>query len=224
MIKILERDKSEIFKAFLKKISSEIYSEPDTRMHMEIINKITPNFARHYIKDKSVKILDVGCGQGYACQKFKALGFENITAITLSDEDVKATKERGFECYKMDMSFLDFTDKTFDILWVRHALEHSPFPYLTLLEFNRVLQDGGNAYIEVPKPDTPRVLEHRRNHYSILGKKMWSSLFIRSGFGVQISSEIGTLLRHPKTKKPIEEKYLTFVIKKVRDEKIDTIS
>jgi hypothetical protein len=75
-------------------------------------------------------------------------------------------------------------------LWVRHALEHSPFPYLTLLEFNRVLARNGVAYIEMPGNDTPRELENWPNHYSGMGTKMWIALMMRSGFDVLLSQKI----------------------------------
>jgi ubiquinone/menaquinone biosynthesis C-methylase UbiE len=99
----------------------------------------------------------------------KELGYREITAITLNDEDVEATRKRDIDCYKMDMTFLVFEDKIFDALWVRNALEHSPFPYLILLEFNRVLKPGGFIYVEMPMPDAPRVLENWPNHYSVFG-------------------------------------------------------
>jgi ubiquinone/menaquinone biosynthesis C-methylase UbiE len=83
----------------------------------------------------------------------------------------------------MDQSFLDFDDASFDLLWARHVLEHSFMPHYTLTEFRRVLRPGGIMYLEVPAPDT---LLHERNpnHYSVLGKTMWTALLERSGFGI----------------------------------------
>ena len=153
MMKTIKRDPSRVLEGFLRRVENEAYSEHDSDLHMALIDKMLPEFAR-FIPDRSTPLLDVGCGQGYASLKFKELGYQQITAITLNDEDVEATRKRGIECYKMDMTFLGFEDKSFNALWVRHALEHSPFPYLTLLEFNRVLCPGGFIYFEMPMPDT----------------------------------------------------------------------
>lgn len=200
------------FKVFRERIASEVYSEPDSDMHRTLIDRVVPYFIEHYLEDKDSEILDVGCGWGYACTLFREAGFNNLTAITLSDKDVAATRERGIDCYKMDMSFLEFADKRFDVLWARHVLEHSPYPYLTLLEFNRVLIDKGKVYIEVPMPDTPRVWEHSQNHYSVFGLKLWVSLFMRSGFTVLADTILKLNLIYDG--KPITENYLAFVLEK----------
>lgn len=220
-MKIINRDPGEVLEGFLHRIQNEVYSELDSEMHMALIDKMLPEFAR-FIPERQTRLLDVGCGQGYASLKFKELGYQQLTAITLSDEDVEATNKRGIACYKMDMSFLKFGDKMFDALWVRHALEHSPFPYLTLLEFNRVLTPGGFIYIEMPKPDTPRVLENWPNHYSIFGEQMWTSLFDRSGFKTIVKTTLQFTLQMDDINggNPFEQSNHVFVLQKNRDEAI----
>jgi SAM-dependent methyltransferase len=208
----------------LRRIENEAYSEPDSHMHMTLIDKMLPEFAR-FIPERKTRLLDVGCGQGYASLKFRELGYQQLTAITLNDEDVEATRKRGIVCYKMDMTFLGFEDKTFDALWVRHALEHSPFPYLTLLEFNRVLTPGGFIYVEMPMPDTPRVLENWPNHYSIFGEQMWTSLFNRSGFKniVKTSLRFTLQMDNINNGNPFKQSNHVYVLQKIRDEEIALI-
>ncbi len=84
----------------------------------------------------------------------------------------------------MDQSFLDFNDEEFDLVWCRHCLEHSIFPYFTLGELFRVLKHKGYLYIEVPAPDTSCNHQANKNHYSTLGKSMWSELIRRTGFNI----------------------------------------
>jgi predicted SAM-dependent methyltransferase len=110
--------------------------------------------------------------------------FTNVAGVTLSTEDVDICKRHGLDVRHADMNFLDNRDESVDLLFCRHSLEHSPFPFLTLLEYNRVLRPGAYLYIEVPRPDAERPQEHNRNHYSILGKTMWLSLLSRAGFDV----------------------------------------
>lgn len=220
-MRIVNRDYIKVLEGFLRRIENETYSEPDSDMHTLLIDKMLPEFTL-FIPDRKTRLLDVGCGQGYASLKFKELGYRRITAITLNDRDVEATRRRGIDCYKMDMTFLQFEEKIFDALWVRHALEHSPFPYLTLLEFNRVLHPGGFIYVEVPMPDTPRELENWPNHYSILGERMWISLFNRSGFKDSVKTQIYPALQMDTINDghPFKEGYYIFVLQKVRDESI----
>lgn len=208
---------------FLDKVSKEVYSEPDTEMHMKMIDQIVPDLEKNQIgSNKDQAILDVGCGQGYAMTKFKETGFTNIQGITMSDEDVKATQDKGFKCEKMDQSFMTFEDESFDFLFVRHCLEHSPFPYHTLGEFRRVLKTGGKAYIEMPAPDNVRPLEYMANHYSIMGAKQWASLMLRHKFQIQVATDFSIELVNPNAtdekNKTFYEKNLVFVIKKCSDE------
>jgi ubiquinone/menaquinone biosynthesis C-methylase UbiE len=83
----------------------------------------------------------------------------------------------------MDQSFLDFEDDSFDLVWARHVIEHSFMPLYTLTEFKRVLRPGAILYMEVPAPDT-LLHEQNPNHYSVLGKVMWTSLLERVGFTI----------------------------------------
>jgi len=214
------KNKADKLIKFLDKVSNEVYSEPDTAMHMGMIDKIVPDLDKNQLGDnKDQSILDVGCGQGYAMEKFKEAGFTNLQGITMSDEDVKATQDRGFKCEKMDQSFMTFEDESFDFLFVRHCLEHSPFPYFTLGEFHRVLKTGGKAYIEMPAPDNHRPLEYIANHYSIMGAKQWAALMLRYKFQIQVATDFSIELFDNKTPdQKFMEKNLVFVIKKVSDE------
>lgn len=178
------------FNEFKNWCGTHVYSEPDTQMHMMVMDSVVPRIVKDADLTSNLKMLDVGCGQGYGMLKFKELGCINIQGITLSPEDVAASRTRGFTCTQQDMSFTDFEDASFDFLFVRHALEHSPYPLLTLKEFNRILTTGGGAYIEMPSPKCDRLLEAFDNHYSIMGHRQWSELMKRAGFTVSDIGEI----------------------------------
>lgn len=106
------------------------------------------------------------------------------TGVTLNDTDLAACRAQGFDVRKMDQSFLEFGDGSFDVVWARHVVEHSIMPYYTLVEFRRVLRPGGFLYLEVPGVTAVKH-EHNRNHYSVLGQEMWLALLERSGFSVR---------------------------------------
>jgi ubiquinone/menaquinone biosynthesis C-methylase UbiE len=84
------------------------------------------------------------------------------------------------------MSFLPqaegYYDEAVDFIFLRHSLEHSPYPIFTLVEYNRVLKQHGYIYIEVPAPDCDRLHEYNLNHYSILGQHQLAALLKRTGF------------------------------------------
>ena len=178
-------NKEEKFKKFTEMVAQEIYSEPDSDLHQKLINEIIPALTtRPDGPLRSDRIIDIGCGPGLVMDKLVELGYakENIIGLTKGQTDITRAKEKGFTIFDEDMSFTSFKDNEFDFAIVRHCLEHSPYPYLTLLEFNRVLKKGARVYIEMPQPGGDRTLEHMVNHYSIMNTTQWGSLLLRAGF------------------------------------------
>lgn len=206
---------------FTDMISKEIYSEPDTDLHTNLINQIVPDLLKvpHGIKPDS-KIVDIGCGSGYMLDKLVENGVDknNVVAVTASEEDYNVVKGKGYEAYQYDMTFTEFEDDTFDYVIMRHCLEHSVWPYLTLLEMNRILKMHGRMYIEMPAPDTDRKLEHWGNHYSVMGQTMWGSLMHRAGmFWKSGSYNMG--LTDSKDGRKFQEHYHWYATEKLVDRK-----
>jgi SAM-dependent methyltransferase len=174
--------------SFINKIESETYPEAPSFIHSDITGKVLDILLPHYGVDQNVRILDIGCGQGPALDIFRNKGYRSAVGITLNDEDVRICNEKGHDVRKMDQSFLEFSDRSFDFIWARHVIEHSIFPYFTLAEFARVLAPGGSLYLEVPAPETSCHHETNPNHYSVLGRGAWISLLGRCGFVVRDSA------------------------------------
>src|ERR1039457_4152301 len=167
--------------SFLDKIENETYPETPYIIHDEITAQVLDCLMIQFGIRPEARILDVGCGQGPALEIFRNKGYLSAIGITLNDEDVRICREKGFDARKMDQSFLEFADSSFDFIWARHVIEHSVFPYFTLTEFTRVLSPGGSLYLEVPAPETTCHQETNPNHYSVLGHGAWTSLLKRCG-------------------------------------------
>lgn len=178
----------ESFKNFLDVVRKHIYSEPETQLHNSVMDEIIPKIIREH--GMHGPLLDVGCGNGGAMERMQNLGLTDLTGLTPSHDDAEAARTKGFHVDEIDMSFTEYADTQFAWLFVRHALEHSPFPLLTLLEFYRILAQGGKAYIEMPSPKCSRLLEAYDNHYSIMGMRQWSELMKRAGFIIKDMGEI----------------------------------
>jgi SAM-dependent methyltransferase len=200
---------------FLRLVESQVYSEPEEgNFHTKLIEDLVPKIVDPLRLPHDAVILDVGCGQGTFINAMRMRGYNNVTGITLSPDDAEACRRRGFRVLQMDLSFLDCADESVDFIWCRHALEHSPFPYLTLWEYHRVLKQGGRLYVEVPAPDNDRLHEYNVNHYSILGITMWKALFQRSGFVPLLLTETRFNLTFPGQSKSVQEHYYVCLIQK----------
>ena len=149
--------------------------------------------------------------------------YTDLTGVTLSPEDVKICEDKGHTIKKYDLSFLPqkdgYYDESVDFIFLRHALEHSPYPIFSLMEYNRVLKQGGKMYIEVPAPNCERQHEFNLNHYSILGEAQLLALFMRTGFDTNIFNSIEFDLGSPDENgeiKNFKEKFFCVVLTKTR--------
>jgi len=167
--------------------TAHIYDEGDSSFHRDMTTKMVEVYVDPLNIPKDATIIDVGCGPGYFLDEMKKRNYENIVGITLSAGDIRLCESKGHTIKKYDMSFLpqdEYPDESVDFIFLRHALEHSPYPIFTLVEYNRVLKHGGRMYVEVPAPDCERLHEFNLNHYSIFGAKQLEALLIRTGFEI----------------------------------------
>ena len=167
---------------------AHIYDEGTSPMHENLTKQIADKYVGPLDLAKDAKILDLGCGPGYFLDWLKANEFTNYLGVSLSPGDIKLCEEKGHTIKKYDMSFLPqregYYDESVDFIFLRHALEHSPYPIFTIMEYNRVLKQGSKMYIEVPAPDCERRHEYNLNHYSILGENQLVALLTRCGFNI----------------------------------------
>jgi SAM-dependent methyltransferase len=174
--------------------TAHIYDEGTSPMH----EKLTEDLVEKYIDPlnipKDATILDLGCGPGYFLDSMKTRGYTNVTGVTLSPGDIALCESKGHKIKPYDLSFLPqkdgYYDESVDFIYLRHALEHSPYPIFSLMEYNRVLKQFGKIYIEVPAPDCERKHEWNLNHYSILGENQLAALLVRTGFNIDIFEKL----------------------------------
>ena len=172
------RDYSRL-ETFLDARLGHIYPEPLGEPHVSITARMVPMLVEHYSLAPGARVLDVGCGHALALKAFREAGMAPV-GIGFGDEAARA-RDEGFEIVEQDMSFLDLPAESFDLVWARHVVEHSVFPYFTLSEMHRLIKPGGVFYMEVPGPGTPCRHEANANHYSVMGHEMWESLLQRCG-------------------------------------------
>lgn len=162
---------------YLNSLLGDLYTQPPDAGHTQMLRECFTNWIPKLTGVKNV--LDVGCGEVAIAEPFFRQLNIAYTGITLGKEAIIARKH-GKNVLNMDMNFLEFEDDSFDLIWARHTLEHSPMPLLTLMEWHRVC----NMFlcIILPSPDVyGRV---GKNHYSVLYNDQWKFLSERAGFHV----------------------------------------
>jgi SAM-dependent methyltransferase len=179
------------FDRYLDRLAGDIYPQEPDDAHREwsleaLYWIMTTIYVDGVPYDPKPRVLDVGCGQGFMCFPFESMGFA-WSGITLG-EDVEAAR-RYIEMYSfdrskvkgMDMTFMsELKDRSFDLVFARHVLEHSPFPILTLMEWNRVTKSDGHLCLVAPAPHT--WTQQGKNHYSVVRKELLEWWLKRSGW------------------------------------------
>jgi len=204
--------------------TAHIYDEGDSQFHKELTTQVVNTYFDPLNIAKDAKILDLGCGPGYFLDEMKFRGYNNVTGVTLSPGDIKICEDKGHKIAKYDLSFIPqkdgYHDESVDFIFLRHALEHSPYPIFSLMEYNRILKQGSKIYIEVPAPDCERKHEWNLNHYSILGEQQLLALLQRTGFDVNVFNSIEFDLGVKDTPdgevKKVREKFYCIIATKAR--------
>lgn len=108
------------------------------------INKIL----NYMEKEEKRNLLDLGSGPGKQGKIFKDKGID-VTCIDISEEMVKACRERGLKSYVIDFYNLSFEKETFDAAWAMNTLLHVPKNSINevLQNIKKILKTNGIFYL-----------------------------------------------------------------------------
>lgn len=147
------------------------------------------------------RVLDVGCSLGYVLEAGRRLGLESA-GLDISKHAVDRCRELGFEAETGTLERLPFSDGRFDVVVMKHVLEHTPDPARALEEVRRVLKPGGAVVIAVPNVDYWKGDKRRATyryyrpddlgaqHYVYYSEATLSDRLVRSGFDVKVRGKV----------------------------------
>ena len=130
------------------------YIDPyDEKNKMNITQTKTYNFIKSHLKLKG-KIIDIGCGNGRLLYLFKNDGWD-VKGLELSPLLTKSVKDT----LNIDVEVANFLNYNyinkdkFDVVVLRHVIEHLPDPILALTQINLILKKDSYAVLEFPNID-----------------------------------------------------------------------
>lgn len=104
-------------------------------------------------------LLDIGCSLGYGLRAAKELGIESV-GLDISDYAVEMCRKQGFAAKRGSIHLMPFADETFQMVLIKHVLEHTADPRTVLREIRRVLRPGGGVFISTPHAGYNRAVRH----------------------------------------------------------------
>lgn len=169
------------FDEYLSRLARDVYPQPQDEKHTLWAEESIAEFMALAREVESV--IDLGCGEGFCQPFFEKYGVRYLGVCLGKDYKVSLSENRNVQ--NLDFSFLPFTNNSYDMLYARHALEHSPMPLLTLMEWHRV----SKRYLALVLPSPVFWGIGGRNHYSVLNDLQWKVLFDAAGFSVTYESK-----------------------------------
>jgi 2-polyprenyl-3-methyl-5-hydroxy-6-metoxy-1,4-benzoquinol methylase len=95
------------------------------------------------------RLLDFGCGAGRFLRRMHALGWD-VTGVDFSEAAVNAVRASRLNAFRGTLPHPELSPDTFDIVTMRHSLEHVPDPLLVLRAARDLLAPNGRVIVQVP--------------------------------------------------------------------------
>lgn len=203
--------KLKLYYDFLLNTMKDEGEVPELQM---VVGQVVEQFIKPLKLKKTAKILDVGCGVGYFMDEMKSMGYKDLTGVTWTAGDIEACGKKKHNIIKGDINFIKDDDDKYDLIFCRHSLEHSVFPMIALMEYNRLLKKGGLLYVEMPAPMNARQYENWDTHYSVMNEVMLQSLIMRAGFDVEWYRNASVPITHNETGRVTQDTYNCVLAKK----------
>lgn len=125
-------------------------------------------------------VLMLGCGDGFEVAYARLRGWLAM-GVTFHPSEVSACVADA-PVVPGDIHDLQYNDKSFDAVYSKETLEHSPCPILALLESNRVLKAGGEFFHLIADGWNK---QREWYHWSCLPDWVWCDLFLKAGLLVE---------------------------------------
>lgn len=147
-------------------------------------------FRKHFPADRSVEVLDLGCGHGALIHFARRAGYTNIRGVDSSPEQVAAARRLGIEGVEegdLLATLAAQTDGSLDVVVAFDVIEH--FMRDELLDFvdhvHRVMRPGGRWIIHTPNGESPfsgRMRYWDLTHELAFTRTSISQVLLSSGF------------------------------------------
>lgn len=120
-------------------------------LHGQLVLKPEIRMVRRLLRRKDFRMLDVGCGTGWISKIWADSGAD-VTGLEPSAERAALAEKRGVRVLPCYVEELD-SDERFDLVVIRHVVEHLEAPATILDSLKKFINPGGLLLVVVPNID-----------------------------------------------------------------------
>jgi 2-polyprenyl-3-methyl-5-hydroxy-6-metoxy-1,4-benzoquinol methylase len=95
------------------------------------------------------KLLDIGCGSGVFIKELNSLGWDSY-GTEIDKVAVESAKKAGLKVFCGELADALFPENFFDVVTIKHVIEHVHSPKAVLSEINRIMKTNGTLVITTP--------------------------------------------------------------------------
>lgn len=146
------------------------FSSEDEESIRNSISSAASAISAYLPQDKESRILDVGCGWGFALLAAKHLGYKNVQGIEVSAHQAERAIRAGLNVSIVNDStkWLDGHRDAFDHILLLDVLEHIPVAdqIPMLRSIFKALKPGGSLHVKVPNANAMLAMRWRYNDFT----------------------------------------------------------
>lgn len=95
------------------------------------------------------RLLDIGCGNGRFLRTMRDLGWE-VQGVETNTQSAEFCRGTQLAVHNGDLASAKYPSGSFDVVTLRHVIEHIPAPQAFMAELARILKPGGCLVVETP--------------------------------------------------------------------------
>jgi len=114
---------------------------------VRLLSAFYRKWAINYVSNGA--LLDIGCGNGRFLKSMRELGWQ-VQGVEFNKKSVEQCRNDFLTVHHGDLSSAEFAQASFDVITLRHVIEHIPTPNELMAELARILKPGGRLIIETP--------------------------------------------------------------------------
>jgi 2-polyprenyl-3-methyl-5-hydroxy-6-metoxy-1,4-benzoquinol methylase len=175
---------------------------PDERELRGRIHSLRRIVRRYFPGDRSISVVDLGCGYGAFVHVAQEAGYANVWGIDQSLQQVDAARRlriAGVRHGDLQGTLRAQADETLDIVVMLDVIEHMTKPELAVIvdEVRRALRPGGKWIIHAPNAESPffgRIRYGDFTHEQAFTCTSITQLLLASGFTQIVCDEDGPVI------------------------------